>query len=591
MKKFIIVLLSMYCVVIVSNCANRNTYMYSEERLYSAQMHLHGPFGGQVRASMSGHNAMAERVGIDVIWWTDHDWRVALHSYISGWDFESEGLKGTIAVPKNNPLIVGKANMEDVGIEMRQVSGEGKFTIFDVATSRDEAISGQRSLKYHLATTEDDFQETKYQLWTARWREGRGLALGISTKLSVRLDTPLTEDVQIIIKFELSDQLPDFKTELNYVIATELTAEMKNAADRKQIYILLDYRPGEWNTYTFPLTEDAKKYGLGGEDGCLNRLYIGMKVRDGETIAYFDDYRIEEEIPGSAAYEKEREMAASFTKVRNYLGQEISYSSPHMNAFGPNVPLIDFQRYPQGLMAWERVNFVHRHGGIIALNHPGSSVRSNTSTLFDIVMSRAFGADLIEVRQPRQSSLRGPSSYQEIWDACSLNKVYITGFGTSDSHNHNTGWLEGHNFVTWIYARSIEQEDLMEGLLRGRAFTGDPALFHGTLDLDTPEGYRMGNVVLTEKDQHEVTLSIEGLEEKEHRIKVIVNGMDSDSIQWDQKNVNKTFIVDTTEDTFIRAEVFLGDRLILMSNPIYFTRLLPAGGVSPFRLVISKEEI
>src|SRR5215213_220589 len=46
----------------------------------SMAMHIHGPFseGG---ASFEAHLHQARELGVDLVWWTDHDWRVAAHDY------------------------------------------------------------------------------------------------------------------------------------------------------------------------------------------------------------------------------------------------------------------------------------------------------------------------------------------------------------------------------------------------------------------------------------------------------------------------------------------------------------------------------
>jgi hypothetical protein len=43
-------------------------------------MHLHGSFS-EGTASMDAHLQQAQRLGVDVLWWTDHDFRVAALGY------------------------------------------------------------------------------------------------------------------------------------------------------------------------------------------------------------------------------------------------------------------------------------------------------------------------------------------------------------------------------------------------------------------------------------------------------------------------------------------------------------------------------
>jgi hypothetical protein len=46
----------------------------------SMAMHIHGSFSEGI-ASMDAHLEQARRNGVDVIWWTDHDFRREAHGY------------------------------------------------------------------------------------------------------------------------------------------------------------------------------------------------------------------------------------------------------------------------------------------------------------------------------------------------------------------------------------------------------------------------------------------------------------------------------------------------------------------------------
>ncbi|MGZ4618209.1 MAG: hypothetical protein ACXV3F_05675 [Frankiaceae bacterium] len=46
----------------------------------SMAMHVHTSFSEQ-SGSMNGHLAAAQKYGVDVVWWTDHDFRMSGHGY------------------------------------------------------------------------------------------------------------------------------------------------------------------------------------------------------------------------------------------------------------------------------------------------------------------------------------------------------------------------------------------------------------------------------------------------------------------------------------------------------------------------------
>ena len=50
---------------------------------YSMQLHLHGSMS-EGSGSMRGANIRAKEAGVDILWWTDHDWRMAYHPYPPG---------------------------------------------------------------------------------------------------------------------------------------------------------------------------------------------------------------------------------------------------------------------------------------------------------------------------------------------------------------------------------------------------------------------------------------------------------------------------------------------------------------------------
>src|SRR4051812_26127850 len=56
-------------------------------RPWSVQLHVHGSFSEGV-ASIDSHSWEAEGVGADVIWWSDHDFRIASFHHASTFGFE-----------------------------------------------------------------------------------------------------------------------------------------------------------------------------------------------------------------------------------------------------------------------------------------------------------------------------------------------------------------------------------------------------------------------------------------------------------------------------------------------------------------------
>jgi hypothetical protein len=74
----------------------------------SMAMHVHASFS-ELRGSMAAQLAQAEQNGIDVVWWTDHDFRVAAMGYrravrFDGKEEKEDGLSWTWAAPGSRTL-------------------------------------------------------------------------------------------------------------------------------------------------------------------------------------------------------------------------------------------------------------------------------------------------------------------------------------------------------------------------------------------------------------------------------------------------------------------------------------------------------
>ncbi len=280
-------------------------------------------------------------------------------------------------------------------------------------------------------------------------------------------------------------------------------------------------------------------------------------------------------------------MAAALQKeyhVINYVGQELSYGA-HLNPLGINVPMIDYAKNPFGLDAKQSADFVHAHGAIVSLNHifgtsrppkgldpedPKSVRAFEDRRIQELSESDCYGADLLEVGYPVR--VLPMASFLRVWDAIAAKGVYVLGNGTSDTHTSTGGWFDGNNFVTWVWARSVSMEDLIDGFRGGNTYFGDPARFKGSLTLTTGDGHRMGQVVITQKPRHTVRLTIQGLPEGASIVPV-TGGKAGGKLSAGAGNFDGTFPVETASPTFFRAEVYLADgRPLVFSNPIHFAK-------------------
>ncbi len=175
-----------------------------------------------------------------------------------------------------------------------------------------------------------------------------------------------------------------------------------------------------------------------------------------------------------------------------------------------------------------------------------------------------------------------------VWDCLAQQGLFPVGIGVSDSHGgERARWdTAENNFVSWIWARSTDKADLLEGLRAGRVFFGDLVLFDGTLDLSTTNGWRMGQVVETTRKSVTVELELTGAAPGD-RVTLLVNGSPLDEVTCSRTGLThqREVALDATI-TVVRAEVFDSTgRAKVLSNPITFVTAGAAAGVSEARRV------
>ncbi|MBI4477291.1 MAG: hypothetical protein HY654_08975 [Acidobacteria bacterium] len=545
-------------------------------------------------------NVHAKQIGLDVLWWSDHDWRMAYHTYNRAFGFEGPDL--TTAVPtyyEPGTDLRAAAGNEPVTITLapHKFNGHVKDAIARTTTQR--ATEGTRSLEVVAAAAGPGWQPYLYEIDSTRRRMKRSLASKVT--LSFAAFTDAGDEVMAAVRVDLSQQPPDMKAGALYYVLTQVAdADLKTLEDAHTKVIRLPFEPGSWNRVNVDVTRDAERLQLGGIDNAIVAVSFGVVTRGPLARAFFDDYRIHHELQGERLREEARAMAARYQKeygVINYVGQELSFQA-HMNPIGERVPMIDYIKHPAGLTARETSDFVHANGGILSLNHifgtnrpapelnpkdPDSVRRFEDARIRELTENRVYGADILEVGYPTR--VLPMTSFLRVWDALSAAGIDVVGNGTSDTHGSIIGWYDGNNFVSWVWTRSASMADIVDGFRRGDVYFGDPVQFKGTLTLTTDDGHRMGSVVLTRKPEHRVNVGIEGLPAGA-RVRMVTNGQAGAEDTPGRPVFEKQLRVDTSTPAFVRVEAYTAEgRPLVFSNPIYF-RPEPSGTVSAYKRVL-----
>ena len=570
-------------------------------RPISVQMHVHASMS-EGQGSWRAANVHAKKIGLDVLWWSDHDWRMAYHTYNRAFGFEGPNLATSVptyyepgtdlnAAANNVPMTITLAP--------HKLNGSVKDAIGRTTTER--ATEGTRSFEVAASAAATGWQRYMYEIDGTRRTMKRSLASKV--RLSFAAFAEGGDQVMAAVRVDLSQQPPDMRAGAIYYVLTQAAeADLKTLEDAHTRVIRVPFEPGAWNRVRVDVTGDADRLQLGGIDNAMVAVSFGVLTRGPLASAFFDDYVIHHELQGEALRDVARQMAARYQKeygVINYVGQELSFQA-HMNPIGERVPMIDHVKHPAGLNARETSEFVHANGGILSLNHifgtnmapPGVNTKDPDSArafedarIRELTESRVYGADILEVGYPTR--VLPMSSFLRVWDALSAAGVDVVGNGISDTHGSIAGWYDGNNFVSWVWAHSTSMADIVDGFRRGNVYFGDPVQFKGRLTLTTSDGHQMGSVVVTKKPEHFVNVKIDGLPAGA-RLRVVINGQSNSEETPDRTTFEKRVRVNTSAPAFVRVEAYTAQgRPLVFSNPIYF-RAASDSGVSKHKLVVCR---
>jgi hypothetical protein len=551
------------------------------EQPYSVQMHLHGSLS-EGNGTMWGHTLSAEASKVDIIWWSDHDNRIAY------WKMEDGALFGWENGLDEPDALQGKSKA------WVPSTTSLKSPIAEASTLR--SYEGVRSLRF--AGRGADSKQWKilaYHYDTQRGIHRRCLLSDIVIRVAIRPPSDLytSKNKALGVQVDLSKDNRGRQMSLIYLAGIpQLPASTSRTAYRW----LPQLTPGQWNVVEIPVTEDAVSSFPYGDDNTLWTVHLGILARrNAQMEVFFDAFEIVVDGPkGQALHDTQRSVVESrySRKVVQHVGTEITPLGHHLNAFGSTVPLIDYDTFT-GDHPQDTVDYVHSHGGIVSYNHifgaGGERPPEDYRKLIDkainkLVGHRGYGADILEVGYVHRGlPIEG---HLEVWDAVTAAGIFMTGNAVSDHHNWDP-WETKHNrMVTWIWAESPSEEDLMDGLLAGRVFFGDPYILDpdGEVDLTTPEGYRMGQTIVTSSPSHDLTIRMTGLPAGS-QVRLIVDGSPARSWTAAGPTFLETVSLDTRSHTFARAEAWSATGApVAFSNPIHFLRAAPPGGLPPERV-------
>lgn len=552
-------------------------------RPVSVQMHVHASMS-EGNGSWRAANVHAKKIGLQVLWWSDHDWRMAYHTYNRAFGFEGAELSTPVPSyyePGTDPSLTKQNEQMVITLAPHRANGDVIDAVGRTTTER--AMEGSRSFEVAAAASGKAWQRYLYEIDATRRTMKRSLASRV--KIAVAAFAEGSPDAIAAIRVDLSQQPPDMRMGVIYYVLTRASdADLRALEDANTKVVRLPFEAGAWNRVDVDVTADAQRLNLGGIDNAMIAVSFGVLTRGPLARAFFDDYRIHHELQGERLRDEARKMAAQYQKeygVINYVGQELSFQA-HMNPLGERVPMIDYVKHPAGLTARETSDFVHANDGVLSLNHifgtnrapdgvdpksPDSVRAFEDQRIRELTEHRVYGADILEVGY--LTRVLPMSSFLRVWDALSAAGLDVVGNGISDTHSATGGWYDGNNFISWVWARSPSMADIVDGFRRGDVYFGDPVTFKGRLTLATEDGHRMGAVVVTKKPEHRVNVRIEDLPAGA-RVRIVTNGQAGLEATSPTPLFERQVRVDTLP-AFVRVEAYTSEgRPLVFSNPIYF---------------------
>ena len=589
--------------------------------VWSTQLHVHGSYS-EGQGSIESHLFEARELGLDVLWWSDHDFRITSYRPASTFAFEAE----------SEPIDTGEAwtalgasqlaHTKSLRSTERTRPGRGRAE-FTTENSRD----GSRCLQLRRDGQGDDkFRSLGRQFVAHRGVHHRPLASVITVHVAA-FPTDHDADGRGIVEVDLSEHPVGAPSEggeggelvrhrLRYYLTND---ETEPVLDGATLHVPVPFVPDTWNDLELELTRDAIAGfpAFEGADNSLGVLRLGVEARrDARPTVSFDDLRIEQEVAGPESMAVQRalfdEVGRRYPGLLQHQGLELSYWSMHLNEFSVETvppdydawlvdsgmlteaePFLDEEAF--GVYAAERaVREVHARGGLVSYNHlfnfseiGGAESPTREEALEILTRTRLHGADLLEVGY-RDRKGRTLDDYLWVWDRLAERGQFPVGIGVSDSHGGPAGRWRGtpNNLVSWIFAPTTSKADLIEGLRAGRVFFGDLELFDGRLELESARGFRMGEIVLTDRDTARVQVRVEGLAEGDAVTCVEAGGLERALGTATASEFAGDHVLASVPG-FARFEVRNAAGTVkLLSNPIHYVSAAPEGGLPPARAAL-----
>jgi hypothetical protein len=570
-------------------------------------MHVHASFS-EGTGSMTSQLECARDAGVEVVWFTEHDWRMSTKSYRTLVHFDSLRNESQFGKPwRWDPRYFG--SFAEHG---------GEIVSSPVSPNDPSPIAGALHVWARSKSSVQASHRMNANTVTSRQNHAGNI-------------TGTRYVVDVLVHQSSPTDYPELRIDLSnhpargglpaggYVLSYRFGFDGAPSAQGLLGVVPVPVPPDTWTTVTLDLTADVARIwpAIIAEDNSTATIQFGAVSRGGLAEGWFDYLRIErsrsagDDPLGLQASIIDR-LQADYPDITMYCGQEVSFSPQHLNWFGGAQFLHQYTEsglHPGGLksrLLSALVRQMQGSNGLVSLNHPFGTdglpgdVEARRRTLATALLQNgAYGIDALEVAYQDRAGIP-LSGYLEVWDALSRNCLFVSGTGVNDSHGglENGGWGNTeHRFNTSAWSASVDPDSLIASLRSGRVFSTEVASGVTAIEV-AADGVAMGQVsVRPDLLSRDLQITVAGLPPG-GTAQVVQGTVDyAGASQPDPTSVVVATLsatdltsgvavqsVDTRTSSFLRAVIYRSDgRAVGVSNPIWLLHERPPGTVPATR--------
>lgn len=472
----------------------------------SMSMHTHACFseGGSYAEGGGGASMMAQldqatKSNVDVIWWTDHDWRMEAYGYFDNIAFDGTKENGDLTwTVQNSGTVTG-----------------AQHAFIDDPHSPNEPGKAMR-----VAATGPNAEWGVSYLWGDPGNSFFSTNISDTTLEIDLLGERIGPDAELVVQVETSYRPATAGRPAGvYVLEYRLGSEASRGLESPLTGVVTTVSTGEWQTLRMNLLDDVKAFwpDLLAEDSGLARLRFGARARNNATAQGVFDHllinRTRDPLvwPVKLQGELSRRLAGQYPTVTQLQSTEVSMIR-HMNVFMENFELYPYPDRGKAptldntVAGIEKVvQWYHDRHAIVQYNHPPINHA-------ELVATRALGTDMMEIGNA-DGNYTVVNNRLAQYDVAARNAIFLTATSQIDDHG-GRNWLgKSHLFVTSAWANSKSSVgDLLLAMKSGQLWFQDQRRWQtGQIDITVGNKRAMGRVIQTDVDSVPVDLFVNNL--------------------------------------------------------------------------------